>query len=96
MGNVSVRLPEAPEAELEAYAEEEHLDRGAAVRKLLAAGLDDWRRERAIEQLRDGEVTFSRAADLADLTVWDVAQLVREEDETWVGEVEGEADIGAL
>ena len=94
MGTVSVRLPEQLEAELEAYAEEEHLDRGAAVRKLLAAGLEEWRRERALQELRDGAVTFSRAAELADMTVWDFAQLVRERDVTWIGEVD--ADLEAL
>lgn len=96
MGSVSARLPEALEAELEAYIQEEHLDRSTAVRKLLAEGLDEWRRKRALEQLRAGEVTFSRAAELAGLTVWDFAQLVRDEDVTWVGEAGVDADLEAL
>lgn len=96
MGTVSARLPEELEAELEAYIEDEHLDRSTAVRKLLAEGLDEWRRERALEQLRDGEVTFSRAAELADMSVWDFAQLVRENDVTWVAEDDLDADLAAL
>lgn len=96
MGTVSARLPEELEAELQAYIEDERLDRSTAVRKLLAEGLDEWRRERAIEQLRDGEVTFSRAAELADMTIWDFAQLVRDRDVTWVSEDDVDADLGAL
>ena len=95
MGTVSARLPEELEAELQAYIEDEHLDRSTAVRKLLAEGLDDWRRERAIEQLRDGEVTFSRAAELAGTTVWDFAQLVRDRDVTWVPDDDVDAEIKA-
>lgn len=43
MGRVSVRVPEDLEAELEAYIEEEHLDRSTDVRKLLAERLKQWR-----------------------------------------------------
>lgn len=95
MGTVSARLPDELEAELEAYIEDEHLDRSTAVRKLLAEGLDEWRRERALGQLRDGDVTFSHAAELADMNVWDFATLVRERDVTWVAEEGVDGDLEA-
>ena len=41
-------------------------------------------------------MTFARAAELADMTVWDFAELVRERDVTWVGEDGVDADLGAL
>ena len=93
MGTVSARLPDELEAELEAYLEAEHLERSTAVRKLLAEGLAEWRRERALERLEAGEVSFSRAADLADMSVWDFARLVREADVTWVDETGLAADL---
>lgn len=96
MGTVSARLPDELEAELAAYIEDEHLDRSTAVRKLLAEGLDEWRRERALEQLEEGDVSFSRAAELANLTVWDFAALVRERDVTWVAEEGLDEDLEAL
>lgn len=89
MGTVSVRLPDDLEAELEAYIEAEDLDRDSAVRKLLAEGLDSWRRERALEQLQAGEVTFSRAAELANLNVWAFANLVRDRGVSWIDEEAG-------
>lgn len=95
MGTVSARLPDELEAKLEAYLEAEHLDRSTAVRKLLAEGLETWRKRRALEQLRAGEVTFARAAELAGMNVWDFAQLVRDEDVTWVSEAGVDADLDA-
>lgn len=94
MGTVSARLPDELEAELEAYLETEHLDRSTAVRKLLAEGLTEWRREQALERLEAGEVTFSRAAELAGMTIWDFARVVREADVTWVDEAGLAADLG--
>lgn len=86
MGTISARLPDDLEAELEAYLDEEHVDRSTAVRKLLSEGLADWRRERALQQLARGEVSFTRAAEMADMSVWDFAQLAEERDVTWVGD----------
>ena len=48
MPTISTRVPEDLEAELEAYLDEERLDRSTAVRKLLAEGLEAWRQERAL------------------------------------------------
>lgn len=96
MGTVSVRVPDELEAELEAYLEAEQLDRSTAVRKLLAEGLDEWRRDRALDQLAAGRITFSRAADLAGMSVWDFAQLAKERDVTWVADDHLDADLDAL
>ena len=96
MGTISARVPEDLESELEAYVETEKLDRSTAVRKLLSEGLEEWRRERAVDRLRAGEVTFSRAADLADMTVWEFARLLEERDVTWVDDDRLEGDLDAL
>lgn len=96
MGTISARVPDELEAELEAYLEDEQLDRSTAVRRLLAEGLEQWRRERALEKLASGEVTFARAAELADLSVWEFARLAREHDVTWVSADHAEADIEDL
>lgn len=96
MGTISARVPDELEGELEAYLEDEKLDRSTAVRKLLAEGLEDWRRERALEQLATGQITFSKAADFAGMSVWDFAQLAKEHDITWVSEEHLEEDLEAL
>jgi metal-responsive CopG/Arc/MetJ family transcriptional regulator len=60
MSTVSARLPNNLEAQLEEYVERETMDRSTAVRRLLADGLSEWRRDRAVELVREGEATVSR------------------------------------
>ncbi len=96
MGTISTRVPEELEGELEEYLEKERLDRSTAVRKLLAEGLQAWRREQALDQLAAGEISFTNAANLADLSVWEFAQLAKDRDITWVSGEHLEADLEDL
>jgi predicted HTH domain antitoxin len=96
MGTISARVPDELETELELYLDEENLDRSTAVRKLLAEGLEDWRRQQALDKLSEGSITFSKAAELAEMTVWDFAQLADDHDITWVDEEHLDTDLKAL
>ncbi|WP_435156792.1 UPF0175 family protein [Haladaptatus sp. DFWS20] len=96
MGTISTRVPDDLEAELDAYLEDEKLDRSTAVRKLLSEGLEDWRRERALDKLKSGKVTFTKAAELAEMNVWDFAQLLDRRDITWVAGDHLERDLEDL
>lgn len=96
MGTISARVPDELEAELEEYLEDENLDRSTAVRKLLSEGLEEWRREQALDKLAAGTVTFSKAAELAGMSVWDFAQLAKKHDITWVASDHLESDLEAL
>lgn len=96
MGTISTRVPEELEAELEAYLEDEKLDRSTAVRKLLSEGLEDWQRERALEAVANGELTVSKAAERAGMSVWDFARLAKKRDVTWVDGDHVEDDLEAL
>ncbi len=91
-----MRVHDELEAELDAYLEDENLDRSTAVRKLLSEGLEEWRREQALEQLAAGSITFSKAAELAGMSVWDFAQLAKEHDISWVADDHVDADLEAL
>lgn len=96
MASISARIPDDLEAELESYVEKENLDRSAAIRKLLTEGLAEWRRAWALERFEAGEVTASRAAELAGTTVWDLAALADRENVTWVSDEHLEADLEDL
>jgi predicted HTH domain antitoxin len=96
MATISARVPDDLEADLEAYLDEENLDRSTAVRKLLSEGLDEWRREQALDRFAAGRITFSKAAELAGMSVWDFAQLATERDITWVADDHLDADLDAL
>lgn len=84
MGTISTRVPDDLEDELEAYLETENLDRSTAVRKLLTEGLAEWRREHALTKLAAGEVTLSRGAEIADVTVQEFTALAADRDVAWV------------
>lgn len=96
MGTISARVPDDLEAELEAYLEMEKLDRSTAVRKLLAEGLEDWRRDRALKMFEAGEVSLTRAAELAEMSVWDFTQFVEDRNVPWVAEDDLESDLESL
>ena len=96
MGTISARVPDELEDEFERYLDDEGLDRSTGIRKLLTEGLGEWRQDRAIEKLREGSITFSRAAELADMSVWEFAQLVEQRDVTWVSDRHLEEDLKAL
>lgn len=96
MGTISAWVPNELEEELEAYLDAENLDRNAAIRKLLAEALEEWRREQALEQLAAGTITFSKAAERAGTSVWDFAQLAKARDITWVADEQLDADLEAL
>lgn len=96
MGTISARVPDDLESDLEEFLDAEHLDKSTAVRKLLSEGLETWQRQRALEKLDAGEVTFLKAAELAGVSVWDFARLAREHDVTWVGGDHLEDDLAEL
>lgn len=96
MGTISARVPDDLEAELEQYIDEENLDRSTAVRKLLAEGLEEWRQERALGLLAAGDVTLTRGAELAGLSVWEFVALAKERDVAWVGREGVESDLESL
>jgi len=96
MGTISARVPDDLEDELEAFIDEERLEKSTAIRKLLSEGLEEWRTERALERLERGEVTFSKAAELADVDTWELARLARERDITWGDDDHLEADLNDL
>ena len=52
-------------------------DRAEAIRRLLDEGTRQYKLKKAIELLRDGKVTVSRAAEIADISIWDIMETMR-------------------
>lgn len=85
ISTISVRVPEQVRKDLRSFERDEKLTQTSeAARKLLLIGLESWRKEKALKLLGRGEVTFSKAAQIAQLNVWDFAELVRERRVTWI------------
>lgn len=98
LGTLSTRVSGEVEKELEEFMRAEKLEKSPAVRKLLRVGLEEWRKQRSLELLERGEVTFNRAAEIAGLDVWSFVDLVKRSDINWIKSVEkirSDMDAGA-
>ncbi len=83
---VSVRLSKDIMKDLEEFLKEENLDRSSSLRKLLIEAIEEWKKRRALEKLAGSEVSFSKAAEMADMDVWSFAALVKERGISWAKE----------
>lgn len=81
---LAVRIPEEIEKEILEIAEQEKLDKATAVRALLQRGIEEWRKQTALELLRQGKVTFAKAAEMAKLSLWEFTDLVKQSRTEWV------------
>lgn len=81
---LAVRIPEEIERDIKEMAERERLDKATAVRALLQSGIEEWRRRSALGLLREGKVTFAKGAEMARLSLWEFADLVRQSGVVWV------------
>lgn len=81
---LAVRIPEEIEKEILEMVEREKLDKATVVRTLLKMGIVEWRKQTALELLRDGKATFAKAAEMAKLSLWEFADLVKQRNVEWV------------
>ena len=79
MKTVTTRIPEDDEEALAELEEEMSADRSEVLRRLIRQGLNDWRKERALEQLRDHSITLRKAAELADVSYVEMLTLAAKE-----------------
>jgi len=79
MKTVTTRIPEDDEEALAELEEEMSADRSEVLRRLIRQGLDDRRKERALDQLRDHNITLRKAAELAGVSYVEILALAGEE-----------------
>ena len=82
--SISARIPKDVFQELETFMKEESLEKSASIRKLLAEGLQHWKERRALKSLEEGKVTYLKAAEIAGVSAWDFADIVREKGAVWI------------
>ena len=81
---LAVRVPAEVEKEIREIIKEEKLDKATVVRNLLEIGIAEWRKQTALELLQKGKVTFGKAAEIARLSLWEFADLVKQRNVEWV------------
>ncbi|WIV65853.1 UPF0175 family protein [Natrialbaceae archaeon AArc-T1-2] len=79
MKTVTTRIPEDDEEALAELETELSADRSEVLRRLIRQGLSDWRKEQALDQLRDHRITLRKAAELADVPYVEMLSLAAEE-----------------
>lgn len=80
MKTVTTRIPEDVEEHLSELEEETSADRSEVLRRLIRQGLDDWRKEKAVEGLRDHTLTVREAAERAGVSYVEMLSLADDED----------------
>ena len=81
---LAVRVPAKLDEEISEIIKEEKTDKATVVRNLLEVGITEWRKQTAIELLSKGKVTFSQAAEIAKLSLWEFADLAKQHNFEWV------------
>ena len=75
---ISTRIPEDIEKELIWYANKERIGRTIALRKILEKGLKEIKLEYALDLYQKGKITLMRTAEISDLSLWEILDIVRE------------------
>ena len=100
MRNLTVRVDEATFRDIEEAAELENVDRSTVARAFLKIGIKEARNRRALEMYREGKCTLWKAAQLADVPLREMMEMVEENkvplhispedvDEAWREALEG-------
>ena len=75
---IRTRVPKETDEFLQKTLKEERLDKSAATRRILELGISEWRKEKAIDALKKGKATLAKAAEIADLSIYEMIELVKE------------------
>ena len=81
---LAVRVPAELDKEISEIIKKEKLDKATVVRNLLETGITEWRKQTALELLGKEKATFAQAADIAKLSLWEFADLVKQSNVEWV------------
>lgn len=81
---LATRVSREIEQEIREVTEYMDVEKAQAVRIILEIGISEWRKRTALELLRDGTVTFAKAAKFAKLDLWEFADIVRDRKIEWV------------
>lgn len=95
---ISVRLAKDILKDLSEVEAKWETDRSEAIRRLLSNAIKEWKTRDALEKLRERKVTISGAAELADLSLWEMIDLSMKEKIDWIeyGKDDLEQDLKLL
>ena len=81
---LAVRIPEDLQKQIAELVMSEKSDKATIVRNLLELGIAEERKNIALHLLRDEQVTFTKAAEIAKLSLWEFMDLIKQRKIEWV------------
>lgn len=75
---ISVTIPEDLLKESEELAEERMEDRSTMIRQLIAEGLKEEKKKKAVEMYLEKKVSLEKAAEIADISIWKMLDLLKD------------------
>ena len=69
---VSVRLPRDKVKLVEKIAREEKVDKSTILERAIESYIHEWLLRKALDLYSSGQVTLSRAAEIAGITIWEM------------------------
>ena len=76
---INLRVPEEVATDLDKLAEETHVTRIDVARQILLAGIAERKRMYALELYRHGNVSKSKASEMAGISLWEMMDLIEGE-----------------
>lgn len=77
--SIGVRIDEDLLERIEKIKKEDNLDRSTVIRKLLEKGYEDYILERTAKKYKKGEITISKAAEIANTTIWEMQKYLTDQ-----------------
>ena len=94
---ISARIPQDRVNQIEEIAREEKVDKTTILDRALEHYIHEWRLEKAIKSYREGTSTLPRAAEIANITVWEMINTLADKNiQSQYGAEELEEDLKAL
>jgi len=75
---IAARFPRTSAEELKKIAEEEQVDKSTVIARALQRYIKEWKLEKALTLYREGKVTLWKAAKIADISLWEIMDIVRQ------------------
>ena len=73
---ISARLSRERLKIVEEIAKKERIDKSTVLDRALEEYTREWKLRRAVESYRDGSITLSRAAEMAEISIWEMIDVL--------------------
>ncbi len=60
-----------------------HTDRSEVIRRLLNRALEEWKKEQALERVREHKISVGKAAEECNIALWEMLELLKEKNIDW-------------